>query len=81
MADGDAKPSSIPKSPGAKSSRASPPANTRTSASFMRFADCSVEDVTADILAEAALPELPISGANLQANRFDHARELRKAEA
>ena len=45
------------------------------------IADCSVEDVTADILAEAALPELPISGANLQANRFDHARELRKAEA
>jgi len=45
------------------------------------IADCSVEDMTADILAEAAPPELPISGANLQANRFDHARELRKAEA
>lgn len=45
------------------------------------IADCSVEDITADILAEAALPELPISGANLQAHRFDHARELRKAEA
>ena len=45
------------------------------------IADCSVEDITADILAEAALPDVPISGANLQANRFDHARDLRKAEA
>ena len=44
------------------------------------IADCSVEDITADILAEAALPEIPISGGNLRANRFDHARELRKAE-
>jgi hypothetical protein len=45
------------------------------------IADCSVEDVTADILAEAALPEMPMSGADLQANRFDHARDLRKVEA
>jgi hypothetical protein len=45
------------------------------------IADCSVEDITADILAEAALPEIPIIGADLQADRFDHARELRKAEA
>lgn len=45
------------------------------------IADCSVEDITADILAEAALPEVPITGANLQASRFDHARDLRKAEA
>jgi hypothetical protein len=44
------------------------------------IADCSVEDITADILAEAALPELPMSGADLQAIRFDHARDLRKAE-
>jgi hypothetical protein len=45
------------------------------------IADCSVEDITDDILAEAALPEVPITGANLQASRFDHARDLRKAEA
>lgn len=45
------------------------------------IADCSIEDITADILAEAALPGVPISGANLQANRFDHARDLLKAEA
>ena len=44
------------------------------------IADCSVEDITADILAEAALPELPMTGADLQASRFDHARDLRKAE-
>jgi hypothetical protein len=45
------------------------------------IADCSVEDITADILAEAALPEIPIIGADLQDDRFDHARDLRKAEA
>jgi hypothetical protein len=45
------------------------------------IADCSVEDITADILAEAALPEVPTMRADLQANRFDHARDLRKAEA
>jgi hypothetical protein len=44
-------------------------------------ADAAVEDVTADILAEASVPEIPISGADLQAARFDHARDLRKAEA
>jgi hypothetical protein len=45
------------------------------------IADCSAEDITADILAEAALPEVPITGADLQATRSDHARDLRKAEA
>ena len=44
------------------------------------IADCAVDDVTADILAEAALPEIT-SGADLQADRFDHARDLRKHEA
>jgi hypothetical protein len=39
-----------------------------------------VDDITAEILAEAALPELPVTSADLQANRFDHARDLRKAE-
>ena len=47
------------------------------------IAGCSVEDITADILTEAALPEVPATGADLdlQARRFDHARDLRKAEA
>jgi hypothetical protein len=44
------------------------------------IADCAVEDITADILAEAALPEIPANGADLQADRFDHARDLRKHE-
>ena len=43
-------------------------------------ADSLVDDVTAEILAEAALPELPEATANLQAARFDHARDLRKHE-
>jgi hypothetical protein len=43
------------------------------------IADCAVDDITADILAEAALPEIA-DGADLQANRFDHARDLRKHE-
>jgi hypothetical protein len=42
------------------------------------IADVAVEDVTEEILAEAALPEIPITGAELQASRFDHARDLRK---
>jgi hypothetical protein len=44
------------------------------------IADSAVEDITAEILAEAALPEIAASGADLQANRFDHLRDLRKAE-
>jgi hypothetical protein len=44
------------------------------------IADHSVGDITAEILAEAALPEIP-AGADLQADRFDHARDLRKHEA
>jgi phage head maturation protease len=49
-------------------------------------ADGAVEDITADILAEAALPEItlteiPDTGADLQADRFDHARDLRKHES
>ncbi len=46
----------------------------------------SVDDVTAEILAEAALPEIPtlpeipMTGADLQASYFDHARDLRKHE-
>jgi hypothetical protein len=44
------------------------------------IADSAVEDITAEILAEATLPEISASGANLQADRFDHARDLRKHE-
>jgi hypothetical protein len=42
---------------------------------------CAVEDVTEEILAEAALPEIATTGAELQAAGFDHARDLRKHEA
>lgn len=44
-------------------------------------ADSSVEDITADILAEAALPEIGTPGADLQAGHIDHVRDLRKHEA
>jgi hypothetical protein len=44
-------------------------------------ADSSVDDITAEILAEAALPEVVNAGTDLQADRFDHARDLRKHEA
>ena len=44
------------------------------------IADFNVEDVTEDILAEAALPEIAPSDAELQAAAFDHARDLRKHE-
>jgi hypothetical protein len=44
------------------------------------IADSSVEDVTEEILAEAAIPEIGSSGADLQADRFDHLRDLRKHE-
>jgi hypothetical protein len=40
----------------------------------------SVEDITEDILAEAALPEISASCAELQAASLDHIRDLRKHE-
>ena len=40
----------------------------------------AVEDITEEILAEAAVPEIAATGADLQANRFDHSRDLRKHE-
>jgi hypothetical protein len=43
--------------------------------------DAAVGDITADILAEAALPEIPPTEADLQAGRFDRAHDLRKHEA
>ena len=42
--------------------------------------DRSVDDVTEAILAEAALPDVAPSEADLQAGRFDHIRDLRKHE-
>lgn len=52
-----------------------------TNISFIHeIAERSVEDVTDDILAEAALPEIPLTGADLQANALDHVRDLRKHE-
>jgi hypothetical protein len=43
------------------------------------IADSAVDDVTAEILAEAAVPEIGMT-ADLQASRFDHARDLEKHE-
>ena len=42
--------------------------------------DASVEDITADIFSEAALPEIAETGADLQASHFDHIRDSRKHE-
>ncbi|WP_291865684.1 hypothetical protein [Bradyrhizobium sp.] len=44
------------------------------------IADSSVDDITAEILAEAAAPEIPVADADPQASRFDHVRDLRKHE-
>lgn len=43
-------------------------------------ADSSVDDITAEILAEAAVPATPAPDTDPQARRFDHARDLRKHE-
>ena len=45
------------------------------------IAGCSVDDIRAEILTEAALPEVALTGPDLQASRFDHTRDLRKADA
>jgi hypothetical protein len=45
------------------------------------IADSSVEDITADILSEAALPDIATTEADLKAGGLDHARDLRKHEA
>jgi hypothetical protein len=44
------------------------------------IADKSVEDITAEIMTEAALPVVDGRDADLQAARFDHAHDLRKHE-
>ena len=43
------------------------------------IANSSVEDITADILSEA-LPDIDAFGCDLQAEQFDHVRDLRKHE-
>ena len=40
--------------------------------------DAAVDDITEEILAEAALPEIPITGAAWQACHFDHTGDLAK---
>ena len=42
--------------------------------------DSSVDDITAEILAEAAVPEIPMTDADPQLSRFDHAYDLKKHE-
>ena len=42
--------------------------------------DSSVEDITAAILGEAALPDIGTTGSDLQASHFDHLHDLRKHE-
>lgn len=44
------------------------------------IANSSVDDITAEILAEAAIPEVRVTGADLQASHFDHDRDVRKHE-
>jgi hypothetical protein len=43
-------------------------------------ADSLVEDITADIMSEATLPDIGTASADLQADQFDHQRDLRKHE-
>jgi hypothetical protein len=45
------------------------------------IADSAVNDVTVEIMAETALPQIPTIGGELQADNFDHARDLAKHEA
>ena len=52
-----------------------------TNISFIHeVVDRAVDDVTEEILAEAALPEVALDCADREADRFDHARDLRKHE-
>jgi len=44
------------------------------------IAGSSVEDITADILGEAVLPEINAAEADLRSNQFDHVNDLRKHE-
>ena len=53
-----------------------------TNISFIHeIAESSVDDITAEILAEATVPDIPTADVDPQASRFDHARDLRKHES
>jgi hypothetical protein len=52
----------------------------KNSSFIHEIADSAVDDITAEILAEAALPEISMTSADLQASRFDHTRDLAKHE-
>ena len=47
---------------------------------IQEIAGSTVEDITEEILSEDAVPEIATEGADLQASRFDHLRDLRKHE-
>ena len=51
-----------------------------TNISFIQIADSAVDDITAEILAEAAMPEAGTTGADRQVDRFDYHRDVRKHE-
>jgi hypothetical protein len=52
-----------------------------TNISFIHeIVDRAVDDVSEEILAEAALPEVAVDCTDPEADRFDHARDLRKHE-
>lgn len=74
-----ARPLSI-RSRGARASPASRRVNTGNISFIREIADGSVEDITAEIHSDAALPDIGLSGAELQSCRFDHIRDLRKHE-
>lgn len=42
------------------------------------IADSTVQDITSDILSEAAIPQVEADEIDLQAARFDHLHDLRK---
>ncbi len=44
------------------------------------IADHSVEDIAAEILADAALPEISATDSDLQARHLDHIHDLRNHE-
>jgi hypothetical protein len=56
------------------------PGEYRNISFIHEIADRSVEAITAEILGEAALPEISMTSAGLQASHFDHVRDLRKHE-
>jgi hypothetical protein len=81
MAGGDARPSSTPRFTRREVISRVASGEYKNISFIHEIADHGVDDITAEILAEAALPEIAATGTDLQANRFDHARDLRKHES